>query len=377
MNAGWKIEPLSELCDFQRGLTYNKGDEVDVSNNIVLRATNIDLATNLLNLSELKYISDKVVVPDSKKLKKDSLMICTASGSKSHLGKVAYIDDDYDYAFGGFMGMITPKNGLVPKYLFHMMTSDAYKHFISELSDGANINNLKFDDLKKFQVPHADRTEQQRIVGILDEAFDGIATAKANAEKNLQNARAIFESHLQSVFTQRGEAWEHTTIGKQVVLQRGFDITKAQQRKGNVPVVSSGGIKSFHDTAMVKAPGVVIGRKGTLGKVFYLEGDFWPHDTTLWIKDFKGSNPRFVYYFFTGLDVISLDSGTANPALNRNLVHPIEVYWPPVAQQQVIALTLDSLRAETQRLESIYQRKLAALEALKKSLLHQAFSGSL
>jgi len=213
MKNGWKTEPLGELCEFQRGLTYAKSDEVEVSENVVLRATNIDLATNLLDFTELKYINDKVVVPDSKKVKKGSLMICTASGSKSHLGKVAYIDDDYDYAFGGFMGMVTPKNGLVPKYLFHLMTSDAYKDFIGELSDGANINNLKFDDLKKFSVPHPDCPEQKRIVSILDEVFEGIATAKSNAEKNLQNTRDLFESHLQSVFTQRGKGWTEQTLG--------------------------------------------------------------------------------------------------------------------------------------------------------------------
>ena len=219
--------------------------------------------------------------------------------------------------------------------------------------------------------------EQQRIVGLLDEAFEGLATAKANAEKNLQNARALFESHLQSVFTQRGPGWVETTIGDQLTLQRGFDITKDQQNTGEVPVVSSGGIKSYHDKAMAKGPGVVIGRKGTLGKVFYLESDYWPHDTTLWVKDFKGNEPRFVYYLFAGLDVKKLDSGAANPALNRNQVHPIEVTWPRVDQQKALVETLDALEEETQRLARLYERKHAALEALKKSLLHQAFTGEL
>ena len=95
MKAGWEIKPLGDICEFQRGLTYSKSDEVDSSNNIVLRANNIDLTTNLLNFEELKYISDSVCVDKRKKVKKDSLLICTASGSKSHLGKVAYIDDDY------------------------------------------------------------------------------------------------------------------------------------------------------------------------------------------------------------------------------------------------------------------------------------------
>jgi len=200
MKAGREIKPLGELCEFKRGLTYAKGDEVEVSDNIVLRATNIDLTTNLLDLTELKYISDKVVVPNSKKVKKDSLMICTASGSKSHLGKVAYIDDDYGYAFGGFMGMITPKNGLLPKYLFHLMTSGAYKDFIAELSDGAHINNLKFDDLRKFAVPYPPPDEQQRIVRILDEALDGIATAKANAQRKLAALDELKKSILHQAF---------------------------------------------------------------------------------------------------------------------------------------------------------------------------------
>jgi type I restriction enzyme S subunit len=126
---------------------------------------------------------------------------------------------------------------------------------------------------------------------------------------------------------------------------------------------------------MSKGPGVVIGRKGTLGKVFYLAGEYWPHDTTLWVKEFNGNLPRFVYYFFRNLDVVHLDSGTANPALNRNVLHPIQISWPRVAVQRAAVEILDDLEIKTQSLESLYQRKLAALEALKKSLLHQAFSG--
>ncbi len=98
MKSGWETRHLGELCEYQRGLTYSKGDEVDHSDNVVLRANNIDLVTNLLRLDELRYINDTVVVPASKKIKQGSLLVCTASGSKSHLGKVAFIDNDYGYA---------------------------------------------------------------------------------------------------------------------------------------------------------------------------------------------------------------------------------------------------------------------------------------
>jgi len=139
--------------------------------------------------------------------------------------------------------------------------------------------------------------------------------------------------------------WKTSTIGEQVTLQRGIDITKAQQRPGIVPVVSSGGISSYHDTAYAKAPGVVLGRKGTIGTVFYITDDYWPHDTSLWVRDFHNNDPRFVYYFFKSMasDLAALDVGTANPALNRNHVHPIVVQWPEPPEQRAIARILGVL----------------------------------
>ncbi|MEU3455322.1 restriction endonuclease subunit S [Micromonospora sp. NPDC006766] len=137
--------------------------------------------------------------------------------------------------------------------------------------------------------------------------------------------------------------WFPTTIGEVITLQRGFDITKAVQRPGEIPVVSSGGISSFHDTAITDGPGVVMGRKGTLGKVFYLPGPYWPHDTTLWVKDFKSNSPRFVYYFLQTLDFLAMDVGSSNPTLNRNHVHPLPVLWPSRVEQEAIAHVLGAL----------------------------------
>ena len=394
MKPGWKIESLGELCDFQRGLTYAKSDEADVSNNIVLRATNIDLTTNLLDFAELKYINDKVVVPASKKVKKDSLMICTASGSKSHLGKVAYIDDDYGYAFGGFMGMITPKNGLVPKYLFHLMTSDAYKDFIGELSDGANINNLKFDDLKKFQVPHPKPDEQQRIVGILDEAFEGIATAKANAEKNLQNARALFESYLQFVFTQGGKGWEEKTLGDVCETTQGVQIPKNLHSKSpgknlrrylyisdfehdeNLKYV-----EDIYPTKRVTENDLIVVNTGaTAGKIFRgIDGVLSNNLFKVTLN--PGVDGDFLYYFVTSSlfkeHQKKIVKGTANPHMGHENFKSTPVNIPPLDVQLDTVAKLDGLSEETKRLTSIYDRKLAALGTLKKSMLHQAFSGKL
>lgn len=408
MKAGWKIEPLGDLCDFQRGLTYAKGDEVDVSDNVVLRATNIDLTTNLLNFAELKYISDKVAVPDSKKVRKNSLMICTASGSKSHLGKVAYIDDDYDYAFGGFMGMITPKNGLVPKFLFHLMTSDAYKEFISELSDGANINNLKFDDLKKFQVPHPDRREQKRIVGILDEAFDGITTAKVNAEKNLQNARALFESYLQSVFTQRGKGWVEKPLAELCDIKHGYAFEgEFFSNEGEYVLLTPGNFyekggyrdrrekqkyysgEILRDYVLNEGDLLVAMTEqaaGLLGSsILVPESDKFLHNQRLGLVTKKPGvawTNEFFFHVFNSQPVRKAIHASASGVKVRHTsptkIGEVVVGFPAsLPEQKRIVTTLASLTIKTQRLESIYHQKLSALEALKKSLLHQAFSGQL
>jgi type I restriction enzyme, S subunit len=401
MKAGWQTNTLGELCDFQRGLTYKKDDEVDLSENIVLRATNIDLATNLLDVSELKHISDEVAVPDSKKVKKGSLIICTASGSKSHLGKVAFIEEDYGYAFGGFMGMVTPKNALVPKYLFHLMTSPAYKDFISALADGANINNLTFDQLKVFEVPHPKPSEQKRIVGILDEAFDGIATAKANAEKNLQNARALFESHLQSVFSQCGEGWVEKRLSE---VSKEFGRGKSKHRPRNDPKLYDGEYPFIQTGDIRNSIHLITSYTQTYNKVGLAQSKLWPAGTVCitiaaniaetGILTFDACFPDSVIGVVTNESVASnkfleyqLQSfrtrlqakgkGSAQANINVGTFENQFFSFPSLNVQRKIVSTLDALRVDTQRLESIYQQKLAALEALKKSLLHQAFSGQL
>ena len=117
-------------------------------------------------------------------------------------------------------------------------------------------------------------------------------------------------------------------IGDVLTFQRGFDITKEEQYDGDVPIVSSSGVSSYHNKWKVEGPGVVIGRKGTLGTVHFMQKNFWPHDTTLWIKDFKGNNPRFLSYFLRTLRLENFDVGASNPTLNRNHIHKIQIVFP-------------------------------------------------
>ena len=134
--------------------------------------------------------------------------------------------------------------------------------------------------------------------------------------------------------------WKPAVLQNLVFLQRGFDITKAQQTAGDVPVFSSAGLSSWHDKAKARGPGVIIGRKGTLGSVHYSEGDYWPHDTTLWSKSLQGNSARYVYYALKCLGLERFNVGGANPTLNRNHIHGLPICIPERSVQDDIVFVL-------------------------------------
>ena len=197
---GWESNQLGDVCNVQRGLTYSGRDTVDISNNVVLRATNIHLDSSSLIFDELKYLSDDFEIKETYKLRKGALLICFSSGSKSHLGKVALIDKDYNYAFGGFIGQVTPTSKILSEYLFYSLISEKYKDYISKLTDGVNINNLKIKDLQAFPIPIPPLDEQKRIVAKLDELFALIENGKLKVENLLADAKELFQSQLNEIF---------------------------------------------------------------------------------------------------------------------------------------------------------------------------------
>ncbi|MDA8001930.1 MAG: restriction endonuclease subunit S [Alphaproteobacteria bacterium] len=185
---------LGELCEFRRGLTYTKQDEVPTSKNAVLRANNITVETGEINFDEVRFISDDIEIPSSKKVAPGCLLICTASGSKGHLGKTGLIDSELDYAFGGFMGLLVPSSQVLPKFLFWLTRSRFYREFVSGLSDGTNINNLKWSQLSELPVLLPPLAEQESIITMLDKsaassrALVGIYGQKINALAELKKS---------------------------------------------------------------------------------------------------------------------------------------------------------------------------------------------
>lgn len=255
--------------------------------------------------------------------------------------------------------------------------------------------------VEAYEIPVPPLPEQQRIVGILDEAFAGLATATANAEKNLQNARALFESHLQSVFTQRGKGWVEKRLGDLSRINYGYTesasvnkvgphflrITDIQDNDVDWATVPYCPIDANDLPKYKLADGdIVFARTGaTTGKSYLVtnppDAVFASYLIRVQLKE-KELLPQFVNLFFqthSYWDTIRAGvSGSAQGGFNATKLGELVIPFPPLGKEQrAIVAGLESLQNETQRLESIYQQKLAALEALKKSLLHHAFTGQL
>jgi type I restriction enzyme S subunit len=185
----WESITLSECCEFQRGVTYSTKDEVAYDGIGILRANNITLERNKLNFENLRLIKKEAKVKESQRLRKNDILICTASGSLEHVGKVAFTEKDTEYYAGGFMGIVRPVGKKIePNLLFSIFLSEKFETFIQKQRAGTNIQNLKFSDIKNLEIPLPPIEEQKQIAAL----FQSIETAIEQVEgqeKNLLNLK--------------------------------------------------------------------------------------------------------------------------------------------------------------------------------------------
>lgn len=283
------------------------------------------------------------------------------------------------------------------RFLYYLLTTLELRKLAKGVKPGINRNEVY--SLTTNIPPLA---EQQRIVGLLDEAFAGIATAKANAEKNLQNARALFESHLQSVFTHRGPGWPNTTIGDCIrfIDYRGKTpdktasglrlITAKNVKMGYVQdtpqeFVAPESYDAWMTRGIPRRGDVLFTTEAPLANVAQLDTEdkvVFAQRIIIMQADAAKLDSTFLKYLLLSQPVQqrirTKGTGATVQGIKASLLKTIEISFPKsTAEQRRIVAHLDALAAETQHLATLYERKLAALEELKKSLLHQAFTGNL
>ena len=407
MKKGWQIKTLGEVCSFlNRGVSpkYVEKGGIAVLNQRCVRDHRVSFEVGRRHDVKAKSVSNERLLQAG-----DVLVNSTGTGT---LGRVAQLRDSppEPTTVDSHVTIVRPSPGLFFQEFFGYMLRDIEDE-LKESGEGCGgqteLNRSVLAEKFVVRFPQS-LAEQQRIVGLLDEAFAGLATAKANAEKNLQNTRALFESHLQSVFTQRGPGWVETTLEKVLATQpqNGWSPPAENHSASGTPVLTLSSVTGFRfrpdkrkftsaatdskKKYWVKNGDLLITRSNTpelVGHVAIASGIEKP---TIYPDLIMRMNPmpdsaltEFLYYHLRTpalrTEIMGRAQG-ANPTMKKisnGAVKTLPIAVPPIATQQAIVETLNDLSEETQRLARLYEQKLAALEALKKSLLHQAFTGAL
>jgi type I restriction enzyme S subunit len=399
MKKGWQTKKLGETCEVVNGGTPKTGvlEYWDGQHRWITPAEMGKRFSPYVSETD-RMISDLGLRNSSAQMLPPHSVILSSRAPIGHL----VINTEPMATNQGCKGLI-PRSQLQHKFLYYYLSSIV--DLLNSLGTGATFKELSGGKLKEVEIPVPPLPEQQRIVRLLDEAFEGLATAKANAEKNLQNARALFESHLQAVFTQRGEGWVEKRLGEIAEFKNGLNYNKSSGGQ-TLPVV---GVADFQDNYFVPISELqsatidgeladnyaiqtndiltvrsngskhLVGRcmlVGDVGKVVSYSGFI------IRIRfDSKIILPKFLLHFMkcqVTRDILTAGGGGANITnINQEKLSDLLVILPPYKTQIKLAGALDDIYEETQRLAHIYERKLAALAELKQSLLHQAFTGEL
>ena len=399
MKKDWPTRPLQSLCDdFKQDIVDGPfGSELQRKDYItqgmpVLKIQNIK--PFVIELKKMDYVSAAKFAELKRHSYRPGDIVMTKLGSP--LGVSAIVDGVDEGVIVADLVRIRAQR-VNTKYLCYHLNSQQTNDFINSQQKGTTRPRVQLSVVRELPILVPPLPEQQRIVGLLDEAFIGLSTAKANAEKNLQNARALFESHLESVFTQRGKGWMEKPLGIVCDFSQGIQVdvklqsesrkSKSQVRflrivdftQGNEPerYIENPGEKflvSHSDVSLVRygaSTGFVCsGLDGAIANNLFRV-----------IPREKHVSNAFLYCFLKSAafqdEIKAIMNGAAMPAISFGVIKDIPFPFPQQQEQEVIVNKLGSFVAEIQRLAYLCQQKLAALAALKKSLLHQAFTGNL
>jgi type I restriction enzyme, S subunit len=392
------IVKLKDVCEFKRGLTYAKSDEVDYSNNVIVRATNIDRENNKLNLAQLKYIKESIKINEDKILKKGDILICTASGSMSHLGKVALIDDDIKMAFGGFMGVLRTSVKCLPKFLYNILVSQKFKKVLLSNTSGVNINNLKFSQIENFEFILPPLHEQQHIIAKLDVVFAEINKVEDIEFKKKESTKILVEIIVNNIFDKLKNISKSVKLSSVIKFENGDRgknyPSKKYQLSVGIPFINAGDLSldgeittkgmvyisedrfNILGAGKIKLNDILFCLRGSLGKCAlnktHKRGAI-ASSLVIMRVDEKKILPKFLLaYLQSGIIkeyIKNTSSGTAQPNLSANTVSNYEIPLPSIEEQELVSSKIENIKKEYFILREINLKKKNNLETLKSSVL--------
>ena len=359
---------LGSLIEQVRGVSYKPEDlhsTLNESSITLLRANNIK--DGKLNFDDVVYV-DRKKVSEKQILQAGDILICASSGSKELVGKAAYVECNLPMTFGAFCKVVRPKTDY-PQYIGHFFNSPYYRERIANSAAGANINNIRNEHIDVLEIVWPSMEEQHSAVTILDKVTGLITLRKEQLEKLDQLVKSrfieLFGDPIRN--TQNRPTTDFINVVK---MQRGFDLpVQDRQQDGDIPVFGSNGALDRHNVAKVQGGGVITGRSGTIGKVYYTEGDYWPLNTSLFSVDTHGNNIIYLAYLLQMYDLSRFTEGTGVPTLNRNKFHDKPIIDVPLNEQEQFAVFVK----QTDKSKLAIQQSLDKLELLKKSLMQEYF----
>ncbi|GHO56068.1 restriction endonuclease subunit S [Ktedonobacter robiniae] len=276
---------------------------------------------------------------------------------------------------------------LDPTFLYYYLGDPKVVAWVANQAIGATLPNLNTSIIRSIQVKYPHLSAQRKIASILsayDDLLENNTRRIAILEELAQSLYSEWFVHFRypghkkhrMVESEMGmipEDWNVVKLDSALTLQRGFDLPTAQREKGNIPVYASTGRAGTHNQAKVKGPGVLTGRSGSLGTVTYVKEDFWPLNTTLWVKHFHSVTPIYAFYLLRSLDLAGLNSGAAVPTLDRNNVHRLLIILPPYE----IIKQFDSYVSAIFELKIKLSKKNESLRGTRNMLLPKLISGKI
>lgn len=361
---GVEYRCFEDCCEYVRGITYNKSNEARNDSEPVwrvLRANNITLSSNTLNFDDVKLIEKTVRVKEDQFLTKGDILICAGSGSKEHIGKVAYIDEDMEYTFGGFMAVIRCNSSIDSRYLFHIFTSKLFLSYLDTALNSSTINNLNFSVMKKFIFPVPPRPIQNEIVKMLDNFTE--LTAELTAELALRKKQ--YEWYCGSLIG--GATFPKRKISDIATFRYGYTTsaaTSGDARYIRITDITDDGklnpldakytcISTENKEYLLKRDDLVMARTGaTYGKTLCYNMDTPAIYASFLIKiqvDETQMLPRFYWHFtrtpeYWGQANRLVTKG-GQPQFNTGAIGRIVIPIPPLEVQQKIVSILDRFDA--------------------------------
>ena len=380
----WQSEPLSALTlKIGSGSTPRGGDSVYISEGTTLiRSQNV--YNNEFSTDGLVYIDEKTAEKmKGVSVEKEDVLVNITGDSVARCCLVH--DAVLPARVNQHVAILrTNPKKLLPHFLaFYMVSPFMQAKMLSWACTGGTRKALTKGMLEGFEIPLPPVDVQDKIVQKIKTYNDLIENNRRRIQLLEESARLLYQEwfvhlrfpgHKQVKITDGvPEGWSKEPLENLLVLQRGFDLPVSKRIEGSVPIYASTGINGFHNVAKVKGPGVVTGRSGSLGTVMYVAKDYWPLNTTLWVKEFKKASPIFATYLLRAMKLEGYNGGAAVPTLNRNDVHKVDVLCPESKLMNEFEVQVENIFKQIDKLKE-YNEKLAQARDL---LLPKLMSGEL